>query len=434
MIQGLAADDLLGMSRSPHNRVASRPRARAVAAASLISAAAASFLVAARFTAGSPFVEGIAFAVLVGAVGRLCLSVSPRRSRRLPADARVVAETDQLTGLRNRRSLVTDLERAILDATPDRLWVLVVFDLDGFKRYNDTFGHPAGDTLLARMGAKLLAVPDERGGAYRLGGDEFCILAPVESGSTAVALVEAALEALSEQGEGFAVTSSFGTVLVPDDVRDAGHALRLADERLYAQKRDKQTERDRPHDMLLAALYERDPSMRDHLEGVAGLATEVGRSLGLDDERLLELRRAAQLHDIGTIAVPEQILEKPGPLDHDEWHFVQQHTIVGERILAASPLLREIGQIVRSTHERYDGTGYPDGLADDAIPLASRIIFACHAYDSMVQPRSFRAALTPTAALAEIERCAGTQFDPKVVRHLIRAVERRLAPPRAIAA
>ena len=401
------------------------PSWRAAVATPVLGFAAAAVLVAGRFVEVDSFAAGAALAVLVGVIVRLATSF--RTSHRQLEDTRLAAETDALTGLGNRRSLVADLDRAIVDAASDRLWVLVVFDLDGFKGYNDTFGHPAGDTLLARMGAKLALVPSAAGRAYRLGGDEFCLLAPVIGAHDAVALVDASLDALSELGEGFAVTSSFGAVLLPDDADDAGDALRLGDERLYVQKRGKQTERDRPHEMLLAALYERDPSIQPHLEGVASLAVEVGRSLGLAERDLLDLNRAAQLHDIGTIAVPDAILRKPGPLSEDEWRFVQQHTIVGERILAASPVLRDVGRLVRAIHERWDGTGYPDGLAGDLIPLASRIVFVCHAFDSMVTPRTFRDALSPDQALAEIRRCAGTQFDPTVVEHLTEVVERRLA-------
>ena len=135
--------------------------------------------------------------------------------------------------------------------------------------------------------------------------------------------------------------------------------------------------------MLLQALYEREPALHSHLHGVAALADEVGRALGLDDAALEELSRAAMLHDIGKIAIPDQILHKAGPLDEDEWRFVRQHTVVGERILGASLALRPIGRIVRATHERWDGTGYPDGLAGDEIPIEARIVFVCDAFEAM---------------------------------------------------
>jgi HD-GYP domain-containing protein (c-di-GMP phosphodiesterase class II) len=157
----------------------------------------------------------------------------------------------------------------------------------------------------------------------------------------------------------------------------------------------------------------------------------VARSLGLRGDELDELVRAARLHDLGKVAVPDEILRKPGPLDEREWAFVRQHTLVGERILRASPALHGVASIVRSTHERWDGVGYPDGLAGEEIPLASRIICACDAYDAMVSERTYRPAYTPQEALAELERCAGAQFDPTVVRVLVAHLRDALAAEQA---
>jgi len=167
-----------------------------------------------------------------------------------------------------------------------------------------------------------------------------------------------------------------------------------------------------------------------HLEGVTALA-EIGEKLGLRRDELAGLTRAARLHDIGKLAVPDEILRKPGPLDEREWEFIRQHTVVGERILRASPTLRDVASIVRSTHENWDGTGYPDGLAREEIPLAARIIFACDAYDAMTGTRRYGPTLTHEEALEEIERGAGTQFDPTVARVLVAHVRDRLEAERA---
>jgi HD-GYP domain-containing protein (c-di-GMP phosphodiesterase class II) len=147
---------------------------------------------------------------------------------------------------------------------------------------------------------------------------------------------------------------------------------------------------------------------------------------GLGRSALEELARAAQLHDLGKIAVPDEILGKPGALDEREWEFIHQHTVVGERILRASPALREAATIVRSSHERWDGTGYPDGLAGEEIPLAARIVTACDAFEAMTTMRPYREARTVDAAVAELERCAGTQFDPAVVDVLVAVVRERV--------
>jgi HD-GYP domain-containing protein (c-di-GMP phosphodiesterase class II) len=240
-------------------------------------------------------------------------------------------------------------------------------------------------------------------------------------------VIDLTSEALNEQGEGFSVTSSFGAVVLPDDARRPQDALRLADERLYAQKHGKRAERDRPHETLLQALYEKEPDLHVHVEDVADLAVDVGRLLGLAAQELEQLHRAAQLHDIGKIAIPDDILRKPGELTEDEWTFVRRHTVVGERILTASPALRPVARIVRSTHERWDGAGYPDGLAGDRIPLAARIIAVCDAFHAMITTRPYRPAMDAADALAELERCARSQFDPDVVAQFTAVLRMRAA-------
>jgi two-component system, cell cycle response regulator len=369
-------------------------------------------------------------ATLLAVVVRL--GTTFRENRRLYELTKHEAATDALTGLANRRQFLTDLGRR-LERDMRQSTLLMLFDLDGFKTYNDTFGHLAGDALLARLGAKLAEVRGPEGEAYRLGGDEFCLVVPVSEGS-AEAVIDRACTALSEKGEGFEIGSSFGAVLLPDEAHDAGSALHVADERLYAQKYSRRMETDRMMDALLEALSLREPDLPVHLDSVGSLAVETGLALGLRRDELDELVRGAQLHDLGKLAVPDSILRKKGPLDEGEWAFVRQHPLVGERILRASPAFRNVATIVRSTHERWDGGGYPDGLAGEEIPLAARIISACDAFTAMTSPRPYRLALSEHEALAELERFAGTQFDPTVVSLLAAHVRDRLragdpAPP-----
>ena len=337
--------------------------------------------------------------------------------------------TDALTGLGNRRRLLVDLERT-LDQHRLEPTLLMIFDLDGFKGYNDNFGHPAGDALLARLGEKLASVPGDGGGAYRLGGDEFCLVVPVGH-DDAEPIIDRACTALSERGEGFDVSTSFGAIMLPEEATDVTHALSLADERLYAQKHSRRGDPDETMDAFLEALADREPDLQTHLDGVAALAVEIGKRLGLRRDELEELSRAAQLHDIGKIAVPDEILHKPGPLDEREWEFIRQHTVVGERILLASPAFRSVAAIVRSSHENWDGTGYPDGASGDAIPLASRIIAACDAFSAMTSTRPYRVQMSTERALQEIERCAGRQFDPTIAGSLVSQVRDRLEAERA---
>jgi two-component system, cell cycle response regulator len=361
-------------------------------------------------------------ATLLAVVVRLALTF--RENGRLYELTRHEAITDALTGLANRRRFLTDLERRLAGEVKGST-LLMIFDLDGFKNYNDTFGHPAGDALLARLGGKLAQVPGRDGEAYRLGGDEFCLIVPVGEGDSE-GVIDRACAALTEVGEGFEVGTSFGAVLLPDEARDSAHALQLADERLYAQKHGRRIETDRMMDALLEALSLREPDLPVHLDSVGSLAVEIGLALGLRRDLLDELVRAAQLHDLGKLAVPDAILHKKGPLDEHEWAFVRQHPLVGERILRASPAFRNVATIVRSTHERWDGGGYPDGLAEEEIPLASRVIAVCDAFTAMTSHRPYRLALTEHEAIAELERFAGTQFDPTVVSIAVSLVRDRL--------
>jgi response regulator RpfG family c-di-GMP phosphodiesterase len=167
--------------------------------------------------------------------------------------------------------------------------------------------------------------------------------------------------------------------------------------------------------VLLQILRERNPELHDHMAGVAATAVAVARQLGLSAEAVDEVGRAAQLHDIGKIAVPAEILGKAGPLDEQEWEFMRQHTLIGERVLAASAALRPVARLVRSSHEHHDGRGYPDGLSGEEIPIGARIVALCDAYDAMVSDRPYRACMTRDDALRELARCSGSQFDPIVV-------------------
>ena len=179
----------------------------------------------------------------------------------------------------------------------------------------------------------------------------------------------AAALALSEHGEGFTVTASFGVVQIPSEAESSEAALQLADGRMYAHKDSRRaTSRRQARDVLIQVLAEREPELRRHMADVSELAVRTGRELGLEPEELDIVARAAELHDIGKVAVPDDIIHKPGPLDDVEWRIMRQHTLVGERILAAAPALKAVARLVRLSHERWDGAGYPDGLARRGDP------------------------------------------------------------------
>jgi diguanylate cyclase (GGDEF)-like protein/putative nucleotidyltransferase with HDIG domain len=326
------------------------------------------------------------------------------------------ATTDPLTGLGNRRALTRALDRQIGQARDADPLVLVLFDLDGFKRYNDRFGHPAGDALLVRLGANLRAYVGATGRAYRMGGDEFCVLLR-PGGQPVEPLVAGAAAALSEHGDGFRIGCSHGVILLPREARDASEALRIADQRMYASKHaGRRSAEAQSADVLLRALTERHPELGGHSDGVATLAERTAERLGLEGDELERVRQAARLHDIGKVAIPDAILSKPGVLDVAEWAFMRRHTLIGARIVAEAPALEAVAELVRASHERWDGTGYPDRLRGGEIPLGARIVAVADAFDAMTTVRPYRPARPDSEALEELVRCAGSQFDPVVVQ------------------
>jgi diguanylate cyclase (GGDEF)-like protein len=345
----------------------------------------------------------------------LRLAVTLRENLRMVAASRGEALTDSLTGLGNRRKLVADLDAELALATVEEPRLLLLFDLDGFKRYNDTFGHLAGDALLARLGRKLIAAVRPYGEAYRLGGDEFCVVVSTVPQRLEDLLARASA-ALRESGEGFEVESSYGAVALPHEADDAALALQLADQRMYARKDGRGSpDRLETRDVLMRALHARQPDLRAHATATAALAVAVGRCLGLAGEAIDEIARAAELHDVGKVAVPDAILGKPDSLSDEEWAFMRRHPVLGERILNGAAAMRPVARIVRSTHEHWDGSGYPDGLAGGAIPIGARIVAVCAAFAAMTSDRPYRARLDPAGAARELRRAAGAQFDPTVV-------------------
>jgi two-component system cell cycle response regulator len=339
---------------------------------------------------------------------------------KLLAVSRQEALTDALTGLGNRRALKAVLHAAAPQAGSGEL-MLAVFDLDGFKQYNDSFGHPAGDALLARLGARLASTMDGLGTAFRMGGDEFCITASAGLGSED-GIAALAASALSESGEGFAIGCSFGVARMPTDSLDPDVALLLADQRMYEQKSAGRVPPSRQtRDVLLRLLAERSSELGQHTSDVSALAADTARQLGLHPEQVEAIRLAAELHDIGKAAIPDAILNKPGALTDDEWAFIHRHTVIGERIVRAAPSLAHTADLVRSHHERHDGSGYPDALSGDAIPIGARIITVSDSFDAMTTDRPYRAGMSAEDGLNELRRCAGTQFDPAVVDAFIAA-------------
>jgi diguanylate cyclase (GGDEF)-like protein len=404
----VAAFSLWALTVSRPDRLTRRGRGRAAALApAVFGLVSVGMLVGGALWHGSSVSLVLAASAVLATLARFART--SLQNAALLAATRDEADTDPLTGLGNRRSLEVALDAA---AGPH---AVVLFDLDGFKLYNDTFGHPAGDLLLRRIADLLVAALGGDGGAYRVGGDEFCVVAPFPADGDPDALGARLAEAMTVTGDGFHVGASFGAMPLTPGTSSAD-ALSAADRRLYQHKhRGRLSARRQSADVLLAVLAERIPEFRRRGGTIAESAVRVGERLGMGQGELDQLREAAALHDIGKLAVPDAILHKSGRLSHDEWALLRRHPLIGQRVLDAAPSLASVGAIVRATHERYDGQGYPDRVAGAAIPLAARIIFVCNAYEAMRLPRPHRPARDLPGALAELRRCAGTQFDPGVV-------------------
>jgi two-component system, cell cycle response regulator len=398
-------------------------RLRVIAVPLTFGTVGLALLVYGALTGLNPVAVGLAGASLLAVMARATVTFGENVV--MLRTSRDEALTDALTGLGNRRALGRTLDARLPAATAERPLVLVLFDLDGFKQYNDTFGHPAGDTLLVRLGGNLAAFLDGRGEAFRMGGDEFCALFET-TGQPVEPMVLGAATALSEQGDGFTIGCSHGSITLPLEATEAVEALRIADQRMYANKHAGRTSAGRQSkDVLLRALAERHPELGTHAETVA-LAAETAEALGLPADEVEQVRHASELHDVGKVAIPDAILGKPGPLTAEEWAFVHRHPVIGERIILAAPALARVAALVRASHERWDGAGYPDGLASEQIPIGARIVAVADAFAAMTAGRPYRARRTAAEALDELRRHAGTQFDPVVVDGWCAAHARRV--------
>jgi len=370
-------------------------------------------------------------------------------------EAMELALTDPLSGLGNHRHFQQELERLIAEAEGGGSPVtLCLFDVDEFKSINDRHGHPVGDRILALVGECLR----EAGEAFRLGGDEFAVL---RSGGTEADAVEATSRAVARIGRakienGLAVAVSAGIATYPSPGVARVDLVRAADGALYAAKAEGKAAvrvyrhgevdlsvrragdadrraRLRAAASLAGAIDVRDAYTGSHSHAVGELAARIGDSLGLVAEEVELLRIAGLLHDLGKVAVSEHILSKPGPLTADEHEAIAIHPLIGYRMLT-SLRIEPISTWVLHHHERFDGNGYPDGLAGEDIPIGSRILLVADAYEAMTRDRMYRSTRTPEEALAEVQRCAGTQFDPLVVDALAVVVSPALPDTRAAAA
>ena len=380
-----------------------------------------------------------------------CTDVTQRQE--LEAHLLDLADRDPLTGLWNRRRFEQDLALQLERCRRyDERAALVIMDIDGFKQVNDELGHLTGDEVLRAFAdavGRRLRGSDR---AARLGGDEFAVLLLAVSEAEAALIAEQLAAELSAAAHSvqdlIALSVSVGVTTLAGDTAGVSEALDTADRAMYAAKQRRRPRAPMfaggvdpagagdpvPAELaslraLLAAVNARDSYTAVHSRQVVSLARQVGRRLGLDARALIEVEHVAHLHDLGKIAVPDAILRKPGRLTDHEQTLMRQHPVVGADILGSIPELEHLAPAVRAEHERWDGAGYPDGLAGERIPIASRITLVCDAFHAMTSDRPYRRAMPAEDALEEIGRNAGSQFCPRAAGALLAvlAEQRELA-------
>lgn len=334
-----------------------------------------------------------------------------------------------------RAQLELDVQRAHRYRRP---LSVAIIDIDGFRAINLQHGYAAGDSVLVAVGSVISQMTRVHDLACRTAGDEFVVLLPETGSQDAYQAMERVLLAMEDLAAGplRGISVSIGiAALRPKQTPEqllAGASKGLEQARasgggraaIHASSEETgEVASDTAHGDVVAALasalQERDQYTGDHSESVVDVAGRVGEALAIGEEQISKLRTAALLHDIGKVGVPDEILHKPGPLDEGEWDIMRQHPLVGERILRAIPGLGGVAKIVRHEHERWDGRGYPDGLAGEEIPIGSRIILVCDAYHAMTSDRPYRGAMSHSEAVAEVSRNSGTQFDPNVAEALV---------------
>ncbi len=384
---------------------------------------------AVAFATGVDMSYASLFTLCLCGAGIMCLwQVHVREAQRTELDTQRdelarVSRADPLTGALNRRGFEERLGAELADAARNgRPFTLAMLDLDHFKELNDQQGHAAGDDVLRRTVDQIKQELRPRDEVGRIGGDEFALLLPgVAQGDADEVLerVRASLRGVSP--------ACIGHACFPVDGTSADELFRQADEILYAAKDSRNGRALGPVDLswaatLADAVDRRMDVVHDHSRAVADLAARVAEHLGWQPADISLLRLAGTLHDVGKVAVADHILRKPGRLTDDEYTEVKTHSVIGAEMVSRIPSMEPVVPWIRHSHEHVDGSGYPDGLAGDAIPLASRILLVADAFDAMTSDRSYRRAMPPADAIEELRRHAGRQFDARCVDALVEVV------------
>ncbi|MBV8669033.1 MAG: diguanylate cyclase, partial [Candidatus Eremiobacteraeota bacterium] len=353
--------------------------------------------------------------------------------------AKELAENDALTGLPHQRSVQERLAYEVKRSrrSSSRL-ALLMMDIDKFKAFNDTYGHPVGDRVLKEVAAVLRRVARETDVIGRYGGDEFCAILPETDRESAWRFAER-LEAevarepfQIDERQSIPIRLSIGIAVYPDECEGRDDLIGVADAALYAAKRGEAQRAMKSEDLMatlegdlkpfaayIAALANSSRTKRDQLIKVNKLASRYAKAVELDDHQRHVLLCSAALLDIGELAIPGLILSKPGKLEKEDYEIIKRHAELGYEMLKGLKDCDAIAMVVRHHQERYDGAGYPHGLAGDDIPLLSRILSVLEAYAAMTSDRPYRRAMSHEEAVTELRKSAGTQFEPKIVERFL---------------
>ncbi len=332
---------------------------------------------------------------------------------------------DQLTGLYNRRYFEEEFKR--LDHERNLPLALIMADVNGLKLINDAFGHANGDELLKITADIIIDTCRQNEIVARLGGDEFVILLPNTTYKDAEEIVNRIKNSCKNQEiESIEISISFGLDIKKDMEDTIENLFKRVEDFMYSQKLvESPSVRGRMFETIIRTLHEKNKREERHSSRVSELSEKIGKDYGLSDREVFELKSAGWLHDIGKIAINENILNKKGKLTHEEMVEIKRHPEIGYRILNAVNEMSEISEYVLAHHERWDGKGYPKGLSGNQIPLQARIIAVADSFDAMTRERTYRAVLSEEEAIEEIRRNSGTQFDPNIVEVFINKVMKK---------
>jgi len=333
---------------------------------------------------------------------------------------------DHLTGLYNRRFYEAELRR--LDTERNLPITLVMADVNGLKLINDAFGHNAGDEVLQKVADifKSECRADEI--VARIGGDEFVLLLPkanIKYANNIIDRIHAAIE--NERIDNVILSISMGCAVKQDISENMDDIFKEAEDDMYRRKLpERSSMRSKNIDLIMNTLFEKSNREMNHSIRVSKLCEAIATNMKIDKNNVNQIRLAGLMHDIGKIGIADNILNKEGKLDHDEWQAILKHPEIGFRILSSAKEFSQIADYVLEHHEKWDGTGYPKGIKAEQISLQARIITIADAYDAMTSDRSYRKGLSEEEAILEIKRCAGEQFDPVIAKVFIEKVLREV--------